>query len=70
MSIKQNREPSPKGSPAMSPKRRLVRRDVPEAKYKGGSGERKKAIAMEDHRAHRASIGLPPHQRAKRTPQK
>lgn len=66
MKNRQNSEPSPKGSPAMSPKRRLVRTGVAEAHYKGGSISRKKAIAMEDHRAHKASIGLPPNQRVKR----
>jgi hypothetical protein len=36
--------------------------------YPGGSKEQKKAIATEDHRAHKASIGAPPYMRAKRTP--
>ena len=68
MAKKLNREESPKGSPLMSPKRSLVRRGVPEATYKGGAINRKRDIAMEDVRAHRASIHLPPLQRVKRAP--
>ena len=34
----------------------------------GGPLTRKRTIAMEDVRAHRASIGLPPLQRVKRAP--
>jgi hypothetical protein len=62
------RENSPKGSPAYSLKRKLVREGVPAAKPKGGFSGKAKDAARESLRRRKSGIGLPPLQRVKRAP--
>ena len=62
------REQSPKGSPAFSLKRKLVREGVPEARPKGAFSGKRKDGGAENLRAHKAGISLSPRQRGTRAP--